>query len=331
MIIIVCLIVWCISLFQKQKQMKQTISHVQAQAAATIEMEKEKEKNQYENKIEMVKKLCGKKIYEYESKIKAYKVKINEYEENINKYQGTINDQSNQIEELHNYIDNLRKLHRNRGEVITHKILTDLKNKLVHEGKISPNEMIIIPNVFVPFTENNTIKTRQIDHLILLPTDIYIIETKYWKGKVFHGLTKESAGEFSFILDALFPKQRNDVGQTIVFVKEGTDENSETSSMKIVSYENPSVQAVRTAIVLKDFLKSINSKFDYVEPVLYYAYDSDNFNNVVICSKKGKPTVFNSENDLVNYFEEQLKRKKKFTVNDLEEIKRIVEQVNYIS
>ncbi|WP_017435128.1 nuclease-related domain-containing protein [Saccharococcus caldoxylosilyticus] len=305
--IILALSVLCIYLLKRQRTMEQTFKQNQAEMAVTMEQTENQYKQSLKEEIENIERL--------------YQKKINDL----------VNKHSNEIGELHNYIDDLKKLHRNRGEIITHQILTDLKTKLVQQGKISPNEMIIIPNVFVPFTENNVIKTRQIDHLILLPTDIYIIETKYWRGKVLHGLTKENAGEFSFILDALFPQQRNDVGQTIVFVKESTDESNEVSSMKIVSYENPSVQVVRTAVTLRNFLKDLNPKFDYVEPILYYAYDSDNFNDVIIYSKKGKPIVFNSEKDLVNYFEEQLKRKKKFTVNDLEEIKQIVEQVNYIS
>ncbi|WP_051530065.1 nuclease-related domain-containing protein [Anoxybacteroides tepidamans] len=330
-IIIVFLTTWCISLYQKQKQIKQTLSQVQAQAAVTVQMEKEKEKNQYENKMEKVKQVVAKKIHEYEIEKKEYQAQISDYKDNIKKCEKTISEQSNQIEELHNQIDSLKRMQRNRGEVITHKILTDLKDRLVREGKINRNEMIVIPNVFVPYTENKVMKMRQIDHLVLLPTDIYIIETKYWKGKVLHGLTKEKAGDFSFILDALFPKQQSDAEQTIVFVKENINDNNETGSMKIVSYENPSKQVMNAMGNLRAYLMDLNQKFNYVEPILYYGYDSDDFNEVTIYSEKGKPNVFKSEKELIDYFEEQLTKRKKFTVKDLEEIKRIVEQVNYIS
>ncbi|WP_369690689.1 nuclease-related domain-containing protein [Neobacillus fumarioli] len=44
---------------------------------------------------------------------------------------------------------------------------------------LSPSEMSIMPNVFIPTPSQDGLKTRQIDHLILLPTGIYLIGTKY--------------------------------------------------------------------------------------------------------------------------------------------------------
>jgi hypothetical protein len=296
-IIILCLSVLCLYLIQYQKRMKQTFKRTQAEMAVTMEQTENRYRQNLENEINNIKQ---------------------SHKEEMNK--------------ARNYIKSLEKLCRNPGEVITHKILMNLREEFIQQGKIHPEEMIIMANVFVPFTENNVIKTRQIDHLVLLPTDIYIIETKYWRGKVLHGLTKEKAGEFSFILDTLFPKHQNNTEHTIVFIKDNTEKTEEQSGfMKIVSYENPSTQVIKTALKLKDFLITFNKKFNYVEPILYYGYDSDDFNEVIILSEKDKPRVFKSEKDLVDYFENELKRKKKFSVNDLEEIKQIMEQVNYIS
>ena len=75
--------------------------------------------------------------------------------------------------------------------------------------------MYIIPNVFIPFTYNGKVRTRQIDHLILLPVGIYVIETKYWRGKIVHGLTK-TRKRFFILLD-MIPSNKKDA-QTLVFI-----------------------------------------------------------------------------------------------------------------
>ncbi|MFJ5965374.1 nuclease-related domain-containing protein, partial [Bacillus sp. NPDC093026] len=111
----------------------------------------------------------------------------------------------NKIEKMDKYINNHKKCSRNTSEVITHTILTELKDKLISDGKINENEMVIMGNVFVPYDDNGETKTRQIDHLVILPSDIYIIETKYWRGTVIHGINhknaKSIANDFSFVFE----------------------------------------------------------------------------------------------------------------------------------
>lgn len=59
--------------------------------------------------------------------------------------------------------------------------------------------MVIMGNVFVPYEENGETKTRQIDHLVILPSDIYIIETKYWRGTVIHGINRKMRNQLQMI------------------------------------------------------------------------------------------------------------------------------------
>ncbi|HDX9614903.1 TPA: NERD domain-containing protein, partial [Bacillus toyonensis] len=117
------------------------------------------------------------------------------------KYETEVAEIQESINELNNYIEDIQKYSRNSGEIITHQILSELKRTWVSNGALSETDMYIIPNVFIPFTYNGKVRTRQIDHLILLPVGIYVVETKYWRGKIVHGLTKKRAKNFSFLLD----------------------------------------------------------------------------------------------------------------------------------
>lgn len=58
---------------------------------------------------------------------------------NINQKNEFLNENDflkNKIVKMDEYINNLKKYSRNSGEVITHTILTELKEKLISEGKI---------------------------------------------------------------------------------------------------------------------------------------------------------------------------------------------------
>ncbi|WP_412177821.1 nuclease-related domain-containing protein [Sporosarcina sp. YIM B06819] len=56
----------------------------------------------------------------------------------------------------------------------------------------------------MPYIENNHDQVRQIHHIVLLPTNIFIVETKYWKGKVVHGLSKKMPENSLFFLMSCF-------------------------------------------------------------------------------------------------------------------------------
>ncbi|MEM5840103.1 nuclease-related domain-containing protein [Bacillus sp. LMB3902] len=200
---------------------------------------------------------------------------------NINQKNEFLNENDflkNKIVKMDEYINNLKKYSRNSGEVITHTILTELKEKLISEGKINENEMVIMGNVFVPYEENGETKTRQIDHLVILPSDIYIIETKYWRGTVIHGINRKNAesiaNDFSFVFEQLFPKANSDTEKTIIFMKNSNiDKDSEQkNSINISYYDNPRNQVMDTMYKLRNFLITYNNKFNYVEPIVYFGY-----------------------------------------------------------
>lgn len=309
--LIILLGVGCIYFYnqlrKKQKRYSDELTKAQTEAAVSI--------------------AAKEKVYESEKK-----QMILQQEEYYNELIKKINQQHQlEIIKSNKYIKSLEQFSRNRGEVLTHKILTALKANLIHQGKIKEDEMIILGNIFVPYTFNDEVRTRQIDHLILMTTGIYIIETKYWRGRILYGLTTEKAKDFAFLLNSLFPNIQKDQEQTLVFVKNQNNDVEESKlEMKVLTYDNPGQQVTRTAIALKNYLEKHNKKYNFVTSILYFGYPSDEENNVTDYSSKSNPKCFSNKENLCAYFEKQInERKSKYTSRDLTEINKVIEDINY--
>ncbi|MGG0836773.1 nuclease-related domain-containing protein [Bacillus paralicheniformis] len=214
--------------------------------------------------------------------------------------------------------------------------MSELKEKFISEGEIDENEMVIMGNVFVPYEENGETKTRQIDHLVVLPSDIYIIETKYWRGTVIHGINRKNAEkiakDFSFVFEQLFPKANSDTEKTIIFMKNtNLDKDSEqTNSINISYYDNPRNQVMDTMYKLRNYLITYNNKFNYVEPIVYFGYPEDKENRVIDYSAKDKHRLTSKES-LCDFFENEVMRPVKYSQEEIQQIKRIMQKVNYLS
>ncbi|MGG3523261.1 NERD domain-containing protein [Bacillus pseudomycoides] len=236
------------------------------------------------------------------------------------------------MNELNNYIEDIQKYSRNTGEIITHQILSELKKTWVSNGTLSETDMYIIPNVFIPFTYNGKMRTRQIDHLILLPVGIYVVETKYWRGKIVHGLTKTLAKDFSFLLD-MVPNSKKS-SQTLVFIpSQSSDETGRlVNTIQVRSYGEPTDQASRTAVTLNEYLNAqVQWKAPYVTPVVYFGYpNQDNTNGLVELAKENKVARFTTAGQLQDFFKQELTKPQKLSNVQLQEIKSIVEHVNYL-
>lgn len=83
----------------------------------------------------------------------------------------------------------------------TYETLHYMKRGFIEQGIILDAEIQIMPNVFIK--NNSEINDNRIHHLILCKTGIYLLETKEWEEKLIHGLTKENAGIYSFMIDEM--------------------------------------------------------------------------------------------------------------------------------
>lgn len=256
--------------------------------------------------------------------------------ENNHELQRLIKDHDTELTKMKKYIVNLEKFSRNRGEILAHEILMDLKNNFIQEGIINSDEMIIMGNVFIPFRykDGEDLKSRQIDHLILLPQGIYIIETKYWKGKVLQGISKDNAGKLSIMLDNIFPTIKGNVEKTLVLNPYKQNENN-NNEFRVVSYDNPEVQVRHTAARFNSFIKEKCNKNMGVKTMVYFGYPQDKHNYVEVFSKPQEsfPTLICSgQEDLKRTFiTEIMNTEKKYNVEDLLIVQDLLNEYNRIN
>ncbi|WP_016839123.1 nuclease-related domain-containing protein [Ureibacillus thermosphaericus] len=240
-------------------------------------------------------------------------------------------DYEKRLSNLREQVTDLEKQLRNFGEIKTHKILLEIRKDLIRSGKINPEQMHILPNIFITYKNELTgeLVTRQIDHLVLLKSGIFIIETKYWRGNIVHGITLKTGEVYSYILKTFYPNISSDEEKTIVFLDE-SDTNSinqsNTKEIKIVSYGEPAKQVRTTAMGLSKLLKNHGEKV-FVEPILYFNHEKKQFKTF---SKEQSPLVFINEKALRDFFIQQIEKNEKYSESQLAKIKKIIEEINYL-
>ncbi|MEP9408589.1 nuclease-related domain-containing protein [Peribacillus frigoritolerans] len=222
-----------------------------------------------------------------------------------------------EMEKLKLENEDLKNKTRNRGEILTHLILENLKEDLINKRILKEDEMIILPNIFIP-EENG--KTRQIDHLVLLPQGLYVIETKNWKGHIILGMTKKNSGKFSFLSDLLGSSKE----ETVIFKKEGSGISVNTN------YGNPMGQTSGAAFMLKEYLKKKSVYVGWIDSIVFFNHDdktlydwSTNYPKVIRMAEK---------EELVQFFRNEITGKKRqYPALKLKEIKDHIESANYIA
>jgi hypothetical protein len=219
-----------------------------------------------------------------------------------------------EIEKLMIENEDIRKNYRNRGEIITHQILENFKSELIRKGSISPDEMMIMPNIFIP-EENGSI--RQIDHLVLLSTGIYLIETKHWKGHIVMGVTRRGSRKFSFLADLMDSEEED----TLIFDK------TESGVLTVKTYENPIRQVQKTAVILSNYLKRQDIE-TWINTLVFFNYDEKEVhdwpdNSIV-------KQITNKEQLQQFFINELTSRERIYGAFQLKNIKYLIESANYI-
>lgn len=318
-----------------QEQHKQILQEHEKQMTETASAYEEKEQLLLSNFDQIqydVQKVHQKEKEQYreKSEIELNKLSTNhqrKLEQSEQKYIEKVND-------LREQIHGLKKQARNTGEVATHQILCEWKNSCVRRGILKDEEFHIIPNVFIPdYSKKDEITNRQVDHLLLLRTGIYVLETKYWRGTVVHGLNKDDAGVFSFLLDGIKNNWSHDE-KTIVFVPKTIDDESGNikKMIQVQSYGEPTKQAKYTAVVTKQYLdKHTNIPKLYVTPIVYFGYpQQEQEMNGFIDFSQSDVERLTTKQELENFLEKESQKEKRFTTLQLQQIKQCIENVNYI-
>ncbi|KEK23163.1 nuclease-related domain-containing protein [Bacillus gaemokensis] len=342
--VILVLLVGIFILFYKNKQLEsenqqvefektKSIESYQSEIAATVAT--------YEEKQETLKSIERKKYTDLKEstarEVENMRMMKNQLAVQHNKERSEMQQKhSNEVYILQNLIAELRTYSKNGEEMNTHEILYYMKRGFVQQGILEEDELHIIPNVFIPNTYNrkeNKSGNIRIDHLVLCTTGIYVIETIEWKGRLIHGLTKENAGIYSFMIDEIGQYQNeHKKEETFSFVTEGSSDGN-SLILRVENEENPVYKIQHVSSVLYDYFKECYQKDlkDVVKPIVYFGNETaGNMNVVIDLSNETLPRLKDRE-QIVTYFRnEKIKGKELYTVKELQEIKEMIEHMNYM-
>jgi hypothetical protein len=218
-----------------------------------------------------------------------------------------------EIEKLLIENEDIRKNYRNQGEIITHQILEDFKSNLLRERIISPDEMMIIPNIFIPDSDGNT---QQIDHIVLIPTGIYVIETKDWKGHIVLGLTKQSSHRFLFLAELMNSEKE----ETLIFDK------NDWGALTVKTCENPIARVQQNAVTLSNYLKRQEIE-TWINTLVFF---NENDKELHDWSDNSVVKRFTAKEQLQKFFIHELTSQKRiYGAFQLKNIKDLIESAHY--
>ena len=234
------------------------------------------------------------------------------------------NKHNNEIHMFQKLIANLREYTKNGAEMNTYETLHYMKRGFIEQGIILDAEIQIMPNVFIK--NNSEINDNRIHHLILCKTGIYLLETKEWNEKLIHGLTKENAGIYSFMIDEMGKYQQEvEKEETFEYIV-----GKDSSTMQVKNEGNPVYKAKKLSQILYNCLKEMqaNSIKEKVKPVVYFY--NENGKEIIDLSSEETPRLKNREQIVTFFRNEILAGKVVYTVQELEQIREMISRMNYI-
>ena len=234
------------------------------------------------------------------------------------------NKHNNEIHMFQKLIANLREYTKNGAEMNTYETLHYMKRGFIEQGIILDAEIEIMPNVFIK--NNSEINDNRIHHLILCKTGIYLLETKEWNEKLIHGLTKENAGIYSFMIDEMGKYQQEvEKEETFEYIV-----GKDSSTMQVKNEGNPVYKAKKLSQILYNCLKEMqaNSIKEKVKPVVYFY--NENGKEIIDLSSEETPRLKDREQIVTFFRNEILAGKVVYTVQELEQIREMISRMNYI-
>ncbi|MEH7421782.1 NERD domain-containing protein [Bacillus thuringiensis] len=234
------------------------------------------------------------------------------------------NKHNNEIHMFQKLIANLREYTKNGAEMNTYETLHYMKRGFIEQGIILDAEIEIMPNVFIK--NNSEINDNRIHHLILCKTGIYLLETKEWEEKLIHGLTKENAGIYSFMIDEMGKYQQEvEKEETFEYIV-----GKDSSTIQVKNEGNPVYKAKKLSQILYNCLKEMqaNSIKEKVKPVVYFY--NENGKEIIDLSSEETPRLKDREQIITFFRNEILAGKVVYTVQELEQIREMISRMNYI-
>lgn len=159
-------------------------------------------------------------------------------------------------------IDALKLFSKNDSEYITDMRLLGIRERLVKEKRIRPEDMHIMANIFMP--TNSLEEITRISHLVLTRTGLYIIDSELLKGHVYQGVSQSQFKE-NPMMEQVFKTLNLDTQspQTLVL-----DQNDEKQALSVIDYTSQlqSIETLATTLQQKLNLKYVPTAILYFNP-----------------------------------------------------------------
>ncbi|WIG25917.1 nuclease-related domain-containing protein [Bacillus toyonensis] len=229
---------------------------------------------------------------------------------------------SNEIHMFQKLIADLREYTKNSAEVNTHETLHYMKQGFLEQEIIQEDEFHIMPNVFI--RDKLGINDIRIHHLILYKTGMYLLETREWTGKLIHGVTKENASIYSFMLDEIGKYQQEIKKEETLECITGED----SLTIQVKNEGNPVYKAKKQSQILYNCLKELQVDIvkENVKPIVYFYNESGK--EVLDLSNEDTPRLKDREQIVAFFKNEVLTGEVIYTAQELQKIREILCQVN---
>ncbi len=259
--------------------------------------------------------------YEHEKTTIQEEFEASQEEERLEhkKEVSSLNEKYNKdTERLNNRLNSVSQFTSSKGEYLTDLALIDIKNRLVKEDKIRDMDMHILSSIYLP--SRNYTNTRKIDHLVLTRTGIYLLESRFWKGHIIHGVNEQNFEQLPYV-ENFFELLNLDKKTEQTFIFEKKDDLN-----VVVNHFNHMIEETKlTAEKLKNVLKL---QFDVVPVIFFNPQDNGNY-SIANYSEDPSVKVLIGNEELDEYFNKYVFHGRfQYTVKDLTDI---VEQLKTLN
>ncbi|GGB02395.1 NERD domain-containing protein [Macrococcus hajekii] len=190
-------------------------------------------------------------------------------------------------------IDSLKLLSKDGGEYLTDFTLIQLKERLVRNERIRPEDMHVLANIFLPGRDLK--RTERLSHLVMTRTGVYLLDSHYWKGHIYHGVDQSQ-----FSVDPMFEHVFNlldldkYIEQSIAMER---DEERDIVYFKSLKHNIEDLK--RRAELLQE---TLNLKYP-VTPIMYFNKEGHDAGTMDNYSRDKNVKVIVGEEELETFFE----------------------------
>ncbi|GGL62229.1 hypothetical protein [Sporolactobacillus putidus] len=230
-------------------------------------------------------------------------------------------------------IDYLQGAQRSEKTFTAYQHLAAIKKILVQSNRISSQQMVVAGNAIVPAkTVGGDLSVVRADILFLLPTGLYVVDTKRYRGKIFHGMNTENAQGFERLIGEIVPKPESGTEETLILSKRMEQGNSNENFLRITidCHSDISAPVMKATSEFRAYLSDHRISVERIVPVIYFMDDSADQMKTENFSERERPLICLSQNDLYQMISQELDQEEWILATEkIQKIKQLISEINH--